>query len=104
VFAIAAELDNVRAACRAMGIHPSTYYRWKQQLDRHGPEILRPRERRVPRMANQTSPLVSNAWSPSRSATQASARPGSPPSSPDPTGAGSCCQPTGSGGCCAVTG
>jgi len=58
VFAIAAELDNVRAACRAMGIHPSTYYRWKHQLDRHGPEILRPRERRPPRMANQTSPLV----------------------------------------------
>jgi transposase-like protein len=42
VFAIAAELGNVRAACRAMGIHPSTYYRWKRQLDRHGPEILRP--------------------------------------------------------------
>jgi transposase InsO family protein len=58
VFAIAAELGNVRAACRAMGIHPSTYYRWKRQLDRHGPEILRPRERRVPQMANQTSPLT----------------------------------------------
>jgi transposase len=58
VFAIAAELGNVRAACRAMGIHPSTYYRWKRQLDRYGPEILRPRERRVPRMANQTSPLT----------------------------------------------
>jgi len=57
-FAMAAELGNVRAACRAMGIHPSTYYRWKHQLDRHGPEILRPRERRVPRMANQTSVLV----------------------------------------------
>jgi transposase len=41
-----------------MGIHPSTYYRWKHQLDRHGPEILRPRERRPPRMANQTSVLV----------------------------------------------
>jgi hypothetical protein len=40
VFAIAAELGTVRAACRAMGIHPSTYYRWKRQLDRHGPEIL----------------------------------------------------------------
>jgi Helix-turn-helix domain len=53
VFAIAAELGNARAACRAMGIHPSTYYRWKQQLDRFGPEILRPRERRPPRMANQ---------------------------------------------------
>jgi len=57
-FAVAAELGNVRAACRAMGIHPSTYYRWKHQLDRYGPEILRPRERRTPRMANATSPLV----------------------------------------------
>jgi Helix-turn-helix domain len=58
VFAMAAELGNVRAACRAMGIHPSTFYSWKRQLDRHGPEILRPRERRPPRMANQTSVLV----------------------------------------------
>jgi transposase len=58
VFAMAGELGNVRAACRAMGIHPSTFYRWKRQLDRHGPEILRPRERRPPRMANQTSVLV----------------------------------------------
>ena len=58
VFAMAGELGNVRAACRAMGIHPSTYYRWKRQLDRYGPEILRPRERRTPRMANQTSVLV----------------------------------------------
>src|SRR5512132_1362015 len=55
---MAVELGNVRAACRAMGIHPSTYYRWKRQLDRYGPEILRPREPRVPRMANQTSVLV----------------------------------------------
>jgi transposase len=52
------ELGTVRAACRAMGIHPSTYYRWKRQLDRHGPEILRLRERRPPRMANATSVLV----------------------------------------------
>jgi hypothetical protein len=58
VFAIAAELGNVRAAGRAMGIHPSTYYRWKRQLDCHGPQILRPRERRVPRMANASSVLV----------------------------------------------
>jgi transposase len=57
-FAVAAELGNVRAACRAMGIHPSTYYRWKRQLERHGPEILRPRERRTPPMANATSPLI----------------------------------------------
>jgi hypothetical protein len=30
VFAIAAEFGTVRAACRAMGIHPWTYYRWPQ--------------------------------------------------------------------------
>jgi hypothetical protein len=30
----------MRAACQAMAIHPWTYYRWKRQLNRHGPEIL----------------------------------------------------------------
>jgi transposase InsO family protein len=58
VFSLAEELGSVRAACRAMGIHHSTYYRWRAQLLRFGPEILRPRERRVPRMANATSPLI----------------------------------------------
>ncbi len=57
-FALAAELGNVRSACRAMGIHPSTYYAWRRQLLRFGPEILRPRERRPPRTPNSTSPLV----------------------------------------------
>ena len=56
--ALATELGNVRAACRAMGIHPSTFYRWRGQVLRFGPEILRPRERRRPRMANQTSPFI----------------------------------------------
>ncbi len=58
VFALAEELGNARAACRAMGIHPSTYYRWRRQMLRFGPEILRPRERRGPRMPNATSPLI----------------------------------------------
>ena len=58
VFALAEELGNVRAACRIMGIHHSTFYRWKHQLERHGLEILRPRERRTPRMPNATSPFV----------------------------------------------
>ena len=56
--ALAGELGNVRAACRALGIHPSTYYRWKKTADRHGLELLRPRERRSPRMPNQASPLT----------------------------------------------
>jgi transposase InsO family protein len=40
------------------GIHRSTYYEWKRRIERHGLEILRPRERRRPRMPNQLSPLL----------------------------------------------
>ena len=56
--ALSQELGSVRVACRALGIHPSTYYRWRRQVLRFGPEILRPRERRRPKMANQTSRFV----------------------------------------------
>lgn len=56
--ALAEEIGNVRAACRALGIHPSTFYRWKRTADRHGLELLRPRERRMPRMPNAASPLT----------------------------------------------
>jgi transposase InsO family protein len=49
---------GVSAACRAWGIHRSTYYAWKRRVERHGLEILRPRERRRPQMPNQLSPLV----------------------------------------------
>ena len=56
--ALAGELGNSRAACRIMGIHPSTFYRWRQQALRFGAEILKPRERRQPRMPNAISHLV----------------------------------------------
>jgi transposase InsO family protein len=56
--ALARELGNVRAACRALGIHHSTFYRWKGQAERYGLEVLRPRERRAPMMPNATSPMV----------------------------------------------
>lgn len=49
---------GVSAACRTFGVHRSTYYRWKRMIERHGLGILRPRERRQPRMPNQLSPLV----------------------------------------------
>lgn len=49
---------GVSAACRTFGIHRSSYYRWKAQVDRHGLEVLRPRERRRPKMPNQLSPLL----------------------------------------------
>ena len=51
LFALAGEI-GVRAACRAMGVHHSTYYRWAEKVERWGLEALRPRERRRPRMPN----------------------------------------------------
>ena len=56
--ALAEELGNVRAACRHLGIHPSTFYRWRRDARRFGLDILRPRERRHPRMPNATPPIV----------------------------------------------
>src|SRR4051794_15897733 len=41
-----------------MGVHRSTYYRWKAQVERSGLEMLRPRERRRPQMPNQLSEMV----------------------------------------------
>ncbi|HEU0024672.1 MAG TPA: DDE-type integrase/transposase/recombinase [Thermoleophilaceae bacterium] len=55
LFTLAEEI-GVRPACRAMGVHHSTYYRWKQRVDRWGLEALNVRERRRPRMPNQIGP------------------------------------------------
>lgn len=55
LFALAGEI-GVRAACRAMGVHHSTYYRWQEKVERWGLEALRPRERRRPRMPNELGP------------------------------------------------
>lgn len=49
---------TVSEACRTFGVHRSTYYRWKRQVDRYGLEVLRPRERRRPKMPNQLSAMV----------------------------------------------
>lgn len=48
-----ADVVGVSRACRELGYHRSTYYRWLPRVERHGLEILRPRERRAPRMPNQ---------------------------------------------------
>jgi transposase InsO family protein len=49
---------SVSHACRIFGVHRSTYYAWKRQVDRHGLEMLRPRERRRPQMPNQLPKMV----------------------------------------------
>jgi hypothetical protein len=40
LFARAQEV-GVRRACRELGFHHSTFYRWKPFVERHGLEILR---------------------------------------------------------------
>jgi transposase InsO family protein len=49
---------SVSHACRTFGVHRSTYYRWKAQVERSGLEMLRPRERRRPLMPNQLPAIV----------------------------------------------
>ena len=58
LFTLAQELGNVSAACRAMGVDRSTYYRLKKRVDRWGLEALNIRERRRPRMPNQIGPHI----------------------------------------------
>jgi hypothetical protein len=41
-----------------MGLHRSTYHRWKSQVQRAGLEMLRPRERPRPQMPNQLPVMV----------------------------------------------
>jgi transposase InsO family protein len=55
LFTLADEI-GARPACRQMGVHHSTYYRWKAKVDRWGLEALRIRERRRPRMPNEIGP------------------------------------------------
>ena len=49
---------SVANACRVFNVHRSTYYAWKRRVERHGLMMLRPRERRSPRMPNHLSPMV----------------------------------------------
>ncbi|HZK16070.1 MAG TPA: helix-turn-helix domain-containing protein [Solirubrobacterales bacterium] len=57
LFAEAAR-TSVTAACRRFGVHRSTYYGWKRAVERHGLEVLRPRERRRPKMPNQLPKMI----------------------------------------------
>jgi transposase InsO family protein len=49
---------TVAHACRTFGVHRSTYYRWRKAVTASGLEMLRPRERRRPRMPNQFPRVV----------------------------------------------
>jgi transposase-like protein len=102
LFAEAAR-TSVSAACRTFGVHRSTYYHWKRQVDRHGLEMLRPRERRRPLMPNQLPRMVEERFSASRSLIPVSGPSVSPRSSPGRSGAASLSPQTRCGRCSAVT-
>ena len=57
LFARAGQI-GVSRACRELGYHRSWYYRWKPVVERQGLEMLRPRERRQPRMPNHLPPWI----------------------------------------------
>ena len=98
LFTLAEEI-GVRPACRQMGVHHSTYYRWKRNVDRWGLEALRVRERRRPRMPNEIGRHLEQ-----RVIAFALANPGrgaSPPSCAATSGAASASPSTASIACCA---
>ncbi len=75
----------------------------RSQMLRHGStEMLRPRERRAPRMPNATPVLVEGRCWPTPSPIPATARTGSRPSWPG-RGVASASRSTAAGGCCAAT-
>ena len=98
-----ARRTSVSAACRPFGVHRSTYYRWKRQVDRHGLEMLRPRKRRRPQMPNQLPGWWRSESSVSRSLVPAWAPSASPRSYCGRSGAPSLCRRTLFGRCSAVT-
>lgn len=53
-----AERSSVAEACRVFRVHRSTYYSWQRRVERHGTEVLRPRERRRPKMPNELPRMV----------------------------------------------
>jgi hypothetical protein len=62
VIALAKELGSVREACRVREVHPSSFYRWRKLLERYGPELLRPRERRASWMRKRAAQELNNSF------------------------------------------
>jgi len=94
---------SVSEACRTFGVHRSTFSRRKRPVDR-GLEVLRPRERRKPRMSNQLPAMVEQRIVAFAITHPGWDRGGSPPGLAATSGAGSSSRRTVSGAACAGTG
>jgi transposase InsO family protein/transposase len=56
MLALAEQLQNISAACKRAGISRSHFYEIKAAFEKYGADGLAPRERRRPRMPNETPP------------------------------------------------
>ena len=56
MLALAEQLQNISAACKRAGISRSHLYEIKAAFEKYGSDGLAPRERRRPRMPNETPP------------------------------------------------
>src|SRR3989441_11399589 len=56
MLALAEQLQNISAACKRAGISRSHFYEIKTAFEKYGADGLAPRERRRPRMPNETPP------------------------------------------------
>jgi hypothetical protein len=103
LFTLAEELGNV-SACRAMGVHRSTYYRLKRRVDRWGSRRSRSASAGGHGCRTRSGPTLSSGSWPSRWATLASGPGASRPSSLGRSGVGSGSQSTASGASCGAWG
>jgi hypothetical protein len=95
---------SVSEACRVFGIHRSTFYVWKRRAERHGLEILRPRERAGRGCRSSCRRLSRSGSSRSLLATEGLGHGASRTSWAGSAGAGSSSRTTASGAACAGTG
>ena len=51
---LAEQLQNIRQACKMMGVSRQHYYDIKERFEQAGVEGLHEKERKLPRMPNQT--------------------------------------------------
>jgi transposase InsO family protein len=58
MLALAEELQNISKACKVANVSRSHYYEIKKAYETYGRDGLVPRERRKPRMPNQTPPEI----------------------------------------------